>query len=324
MNTHCIGKSPINPVALLALLAVVVPALPVDSPAQTIQSTVLADKIHSGSGVIDLLKSIGSSDLNSYFAQTGKLLLLGVDVNEDNSGNESSHSLGVAIKDAQLAITTTDGNFTFKDFFTSTSAMLKQTGSATAADYYTMFGQGGSSQITGTGSLNISKFDDVMWFENINFTGDITSAKLAVNFLDTGKDNNKSTSAETFFDFSGGFEDFALFNVADAVLLERANIGIANAPAGVTYATTGTTAVEATAEATAAPAGNGGATGTATDAGTGIATGTGSGTGTGGDTGGIGALPNTPAAPAPPLLVVLFAGALSLWRQRMQAAPLQS
>ncbi len=285
----------------LALGALVAVALPSVSFAQDIQSRVLTDKIHGGSGVIDLLKNVSGGDLNKYFNETGKLLLLGVDVNEDNSGNESSKSLGVAIKNAQLSITTTAGDFTFKDFFTSTTSALKETGSATSADYYTMFGQGGSSQITGTGNLDISKFDDVMWFENINFTGDITSAKLTVNLLDTGKDNKKSTGAETFFDFSGGFEDFALFNVADSVLLEEANIGMAAAPAGVTYASGGTV-VQAIAEATATPGGNGGGTGGGTDTG-----------GGGTDLGGGG---GTPAAPAPPFVIVALAGLLWLWKQR--------
>ena len=59
-------------------------ALPSVSFAQDIQSRVLTDKIHGGSGVIDLLKNVSGGDLNKYFNETGKLLLLGVDVNEGN------------------------------------------------------------------------------------------------------------------------------------------------------------------------------------------------------------------------------------------------
>ena len=109
--------------------------------AQTVESRSLTDKIHRGQGTINLLKDIGGADLKNYFDSTGKLLLLGVDVNEDNSGNENSKSLGIAIKDAQLKITTSAGEFTFKDFFTSTSSAMKETGSSSLTTYQTMFGQ---------------------------------------------------------------------------------------------------------------------------------------------------------------------------------------
>ncbi len=179
-------------------------ALPCAASAQTFESTTLKDKIHNGGGTIDLLKDISAGGLSSYFNQTGRLLLLGVDLNEKNSGNESRSANGVAIKEAQLLITTTAGEFTFKDFFTSTSAMLREGGKGTASEYATIFGTTGSAPITG-GQLDASKFDDVMWFENINFTRDITSARMNVQFLDTGKDSKKNplTGSEQFFDFSG-------------------------------------------------------------------------------------------------------------------------
>lgn len=255
--------------------------------AQTIESQILTDKVHSGSGVIDLLKDISGSNLASYFTQQGNLLLLGVDLNEDNSGNESRDSIGVAIKDAQLSILTTAGSFTFTDFYTSTSAMLKETGSSTASEYYTLFGDSGSSQITGSGTFDISKFDDVMWFENIDFIGDILGAELTVHFLDTGKDNRGTTEAETFFDYSGGFEDFAIFSAADAVLLEEQNVGVEAAPSTVNYTTEGTV-VQAIVTAT--------------------------------ETNITGPIPTVPAAPAPPLAIgTLMALLLAYKLYRLQS-----
>lgn len=254
--------------------------------AQTVQSTVLSDKIYKGSGTIDLLKDVSAANLNSYFGQNYRMLLLGADLNEDNAGNESKASVGIAIKQAQLSITTTQGNFTFNDFFTNTTSALKESGSKTAAPYYTMFGQGGSSQITGTGPVDISKFDDVMWFENINYTGDIVSAKLNVQFLDVGATKPSDKTSESFFDFSGGFEDFALFSKADAALLEAAAIGVAGAPAGITFAQSSQNVITALAAAEAAANNNNGGNGTG-DTGGGSNTGGGTG-GTGGDTGGSG------------------------------------
>jgi hypothetical protein len=161
------------------------------------------------------------------------LLLLGADVNENNSGNENRDSLGVAIKQAQLSITTSAGDFTFADFFTNTTASLRESGSKSFSDYFTLFGQAGSSQITGSSKMDISKLDDVLWFENIKYEGDIKSAKLSITFLPTP--NSKPTEAESFFDFSGGFEDFALLSAADAILIEKANIGAENAPKGLAF-----------------------------------------------------------------------------------------
>lgn len=324
---------------------------------QTIQSTVLTDRIYRGDGVIDLLKNISGNNLSSYFNQTGGLLLLGADINEDASGNESNKSMGVAIKAAQLAIKTTAGDFTFSNFFTGTTAMLRAAGSTTASSYYTMFGQGGSSQITGTGPTDISRFDDVMWFENVAVTGAITSAKLRITLLDTP--TSRPTAAESFFDFSGGFEEFALFSKADAVLIESANLGTTDAPSGINYVTNPVNAVTAIQTAIAANpptdtntgtgTGPGTSTGTPTDAGSTAGTGTGTstdsgstaGTGTGtstdsgatagtdtgsgtGSTGSATGAPSPtpvsapPAAPAPPFAALASMGVLVLWKKRNQ------
>jgi len=219
--------------------------------AQEMVSRTLTDAIFRGDGVINLLKDIGGSELTQYFNQSGGLLLLGADINEDNSGNESRSSQGVAIKQAQLSISTTDGDFTFNDFFTNTTAMLRETGSTTSSEYFTMFGQSGSSQITGSGGFDLSSFDDVLWMEQIILTGTITRAELSITFLETP--TTRPTEAESFFDFSGGFEDFALLATADAVLLEKAAIGVANAPSGVEFTTTTTSVADAISAAAPPP-----------------------------------------------------------------------
>jgi len=99
-----------------------------------------------------------------------------------------------------------------------------------------MFGQGGSSQLTGAGGTDLSSFDDVLWLQEIMLTGTITRAELSIAFLETPKSG--SSDAESFFDFSGGFEDFALLSTADAILLEEAAIGVTEAPSGVTFEST--------------------------------------------------------------------------------------
>lgn len=197
-------------------------------------SQLLTDAIYRGDGVIDLLKDVSGTELEAYISEGGGRLLLGVDVNEDNSGNENSDSLGVAIRQVQLSISTSAGDFTFSDFLTSTTATLREAGSETADEFFTLFGTGGSSQITGGGGFNLAAFDDVLWIDNISLGGaTILSAELSVTFLDIAKGG--ATDAESFFDFSGGFEDFALLSRDDAILLEDAAIGTEAAPAGVAY-----------------------------------------------------------------------------------------
>jgi hypothetical protein len=277
--------------------------------AQEVVSRKLSDAIFRGDGVINLLNNISGSELTQYFNQTGGLLLLGADVNEDNSGNESSTSLGVAIKQVQLSISTTAGDFSFGDFYTSTTAMLREAGSTTSSEYYTMFGQGGSSQITGSGAFDLSSFDDVMWLENIMLTGTITRAELSITLLTTP--SSRTSSSESFFDFSGGFEQFALLATADAVLLEEADIGVAAAPTGVTFTPT-ETVTEAIVAAAPTTTTVDTTTTTPTDTTTTTTTPVDPPITTTTDT----TLTSPPAAPAPPWLVVVGLAGLILLKTR--------
>lgn len=213
--------------ALLAAL-LVGPALHAQIP------TTLTDKVFKGSGTIDLLKDVSSAELQQYLSGTGGLLL-GIDVNEAADGNESSTSAGIAIKQLELVLTTSSGTFSFSDFFTSTTAMIQEAGTAGPQEFYTVFGKTGSSQITGgTDGFDLGMFDDVIRLQNVSFEGTILSAKLNVTFLKTA--GTGSEGNESFFDFSNGFEDFALLGKQDAALLEAANFGVAEAPSGVSYA----------------------------------------------------------------------------------------
>ncbi len=191
--------------------------------------TVLTDKIHRGSGVIDLLKDMSGSQLGEYL-RTYQSMFLAADVNENASGNETSRSMGVALQQMRLLLSTTSGDFSFGDFYTSTSAKILAAGATSAQQFYTLFGSSGSNELTSaTKSFDISRFDDVITISNINFTGDILGAKLEIAFVNVA--TGRGTGAnEEFFDFSGGFEDFAILTRRDAAMLEAAAIGQAAAP----------------------------------------------------------------------------------------------
>ena len=215
--------------SLLAVAAIVVSASAwADLP------TVLTDDIKQGNGTIDVMKDVTAAELSDVLG--GGTLYLGADLNEDNSGIESALSQGVAVKEVELILTTTEGTFSFSNFYTNTTAMIKEAGSASAAEYNTLFGQTGSSQLTsGSSGFDLSTFDDVIEIRDVYYTGEITGAQIRIAFLDT---NKKAGDNENFFDYSAGFEDFAILSAADAQLLDNANIGLAAAPSTVTYTAT--------------------------------------------------------------------------------------
>lgn len=215
---------------VLAAGTIVALGLGVAMPIAAEVPTILSDKIHKGSGVIDVMKDVSSTELDTYLEQGA--VYLGVDLNEDAGGNESSDSLGVAIADMELVLVTTEGEFSFSEFYTNTTAMIVEEGSTEAEQFYTMFGSTGSNEISGsTSGLELSKFDDVVEIRNVEYSGEILSAELRVTFVST----DGSGANETFFDYSDGFEEFALIESSDATVLETANVGLADVDALVGY-----------------------------------------------------------------------------------------
>jgi hypothetical protein len=153
-------------------------------------------------------------------------------VNEDASGNESSTSAGVAIKEIELIIQTTNGDISFTEFYTNTTAMILEEGATESQEYYTLFGSTGSNNITGsTSDFDISSFDDIIVFNNIQIEGEIVGAELTITFLTTSGTGEN----ETFFDYSAGFEEFAILTSSDATMLESANIGLLDSPSDIIY-----------------------------------------------------------------------------------------
>jgi len=196
--------------------------------------TILTDTIKSGSGTIDLMQDVTAAELGESLSDG--TLFLGVDLNESASGLEKSTSQGVAIKEIELIITTTQGELSFSTFYTNTSAMIQEAGSNQADEYHTLFGQTGSSQISSsTAGFDLATFDDVIEIQDVSYTGEILDAKIVVTFLDTA---NNASDNEEFFDYSAGFEEFAILSAADANTLDTANIGLSEAPSTVAYTAT--------------------------------------------------------------------------------------
>ena len=211
------------------VLAMIIAAASIPSQAEI--PTVLTDKIRRGSGVIDLFADVTGAELESYL--TSGTAFIGVDLNEDASGLESSLSVGVAIKEVELALQTSAGDFSFTTFYTNTSAMILEQGASSAEEFNTLFGNAGGNTLTSaTSSFDLSSFDDVIELRDISFEGEIIGAQLNITLLDTARGAGDN---EQFFDFSAGFEEFALLGSTDAAALEGASIGISDAPGTLSY-----------------------------------------------------------------------------------------
>lgn len=186
----------------------------------------LSDKIHRGSGVIDILRDVSGAELQQ--AIEGGTLYLGVDLNESSAGNESRDSVGVAIKQFELFLSTSNGDMSFTDFYTNTSASIAESGSNSQKTFQTLYGVNGSAAIAGRSGFNLSSVDDVIEVRNINGIGTITGAELRVTFVDT----SGSGENETFFDYSAGFEEFAILNSGAASQVNSAARGVSGGPSG--------------------------------------------------------------------------------------------
>ncbi len=195
-------------------------------------STTLTEKIYQGSGTVNLLTDLSAYDLETAILTTGELTLA-VDVNEAANGNESSISMGIALEKITLNITTSEGTYSFSDFYTNTTAVLENNTTGETSEYFTVFGTAGSNDISSNSAdFDISSYDDVILLQNLNFEGEILEASLDVKFVDTG---NGRGSNSAFFDYSNGFEDMALLTREDAMALEENAEGIANAPDDIEY-----------------------------------------------------------------------------------------
>ena len=118
--------------------------------------------------------------------------------------------------------------------------MIREAGSTEARTFHTLFGKGGSSALTGsTAGFNLGQLDDVIQIRDVAFQGTLLSARVNVQLLETSA--TRTQGNETFFDFSGGFEDFALLGAGDAAVLEAANFGVAASPEGISFNSADTT-----------------------------------------------------------------------------------
>jgi len=198
-------------------------------------STRLRATIDRGYGDISLLtaaiqnRNLTMAQLEEFRRDNGGKLAFAVDVNEAADGLEKSASQGVAIEYARVEVTTAAGVVRFEQFSSQTQSSVARAGQTTRSLWYTLIGNAGSRQITGssTSDINGSSFDATIRIPvNIDLAT-ASAARLIVKFLDT---NENLGDPEDFYDYSNGFEDVAIVTAGDAAYLDRLAPGQEEAP----------------------------------------------------------------------------------------------
>jgi len=198
-------------------------------------STRLKGVVEKGYGEINLLaagvqsRNLTMAQLEGFRRDNGGKLAFAVDVNEAASGLEKSASQGVALEYARVEVTTSSGIATFDQFATQTQSSVARNGQTTRSLWYTLIGDAGSRQITGsTGSdINGSSFDATIRIPVSIDLSTASAARVVIKFLDT---NEGLGDPESFYDYSNGFEDVAIVTAADARFLDQLAAGRTEAP----------------------------------------------------------------------------------------------
>lgn len=230
-----------------ATLVLVVALLGPQTAQAQLVSLQLTDKITGGSGTragigeIDLLKDLTgatvadkAASLQAFRAASGaygtvpsaQTLIFAVDINENASGLETARAQGVAIKTASISATIGGTpRVVSTKYWTETQALVAESGttSATCATQrqmrYTLLGDSGSSLIAGR-KIGSSTFDSTIKFQIDAGTNFATATAVTLNIELLKTDPNGCGDPENFYDATGGFEDLALIQPADARIFD--------------------------------------------------------------------------------------------------------
>lgn len=158
-----------------------------------------------------------------------RAISFGVDINEAANGTEKALSQGVTVQFAWLEVEfdketkrygkAPSGTSTEKgsDFYTETQAWVALSEQKTRQKMYTLLGRTGSAQITGSAGIKSDSTLKIVIPDDANLAG----AKKVVLKVLLADLNVKLGDPEKFYDFSGGFEDVALLNVADSDVVDQ-------------------------------------------------------------------------------------------------------
>ena len=184
------------------------------------ESWLLTDTIQQGSGDINLLTDVSVAQLEALRQAHGDKLVFGVDINEASNGTEKATTQAVTVADAWIEVVNALGATVVYghagNFWTETQAMVSDGAATDRATYYTLLGETGSSRISSSNSIQ-SVMDSTLKFNVPDSLTGATRVMLYVRLLDT---NTKLGDPEAFYDYTAGFEDMAVLDVADATYLD--------------------------------------------------------------------------------------------------------
>ncbi|MBK8814186.1 MAG: hypothetical protein IPN42_01100 [Methylococcaceae bacterium] len=174
-------------------------------------------------------KLITATELEAFRKDNNGNLVFAVDVNESSKGSENRDSQGIAVQSAWIDVRINNVLYQFANFTTQTRSSLAAVGSTNRQMYYTLLGEAGSSRITSNNKSDIygSSFDGTLTIPVNMDISKATSIWIHFRLLQT---NTKLGDPESFYDFSGGFEDVAIVTKSDAAYLNILQAGRDRAP----------------------------------------------------------------------------------------------
>lgn len=207
-----------------------------DSPLDlvAIDSKPLTDGVDACKGNINPLKDVSVHELESFRLDNGGSLVFGFKVRENKEGTENAQSIGVAVKDASLAVTFSNG--TKKTYsissgacHTETYSLLAEPGDAKRNPMYTLIG---NDEKVREGARNAIQngYDSTLKChigEALEGSVKATAATLTVQWAQP--DVSKG-DPEAFYDCTGEGESVALLNADDRRFIDQYKAGRDQAP----------------------------------------------------------------------------------------------
>jgi len=201
-----------------------------------IDSRQLSDTMGSQcAGNINLLKDASAKELETYHIDNGGNLVVGFNVMEAKEGTETAQSQGVAVKDAVLNLTFSNGkqktySISNDACYTETYSVLAELNSAERKATYTLIGNDAGNRLNAKNAYQ-NTFDSTLKCrvpDALDGAVKVSAASLAVQFMQT--DVNRG-DPEAFYDCSKGGQRLALLNAADRKYIDQYQAGRQQAPA---------------------------------------------------------------------------------------------
>ena len=186
-------------------------------------------------GSFNLLKDAAAKDLETYRVDNGGMLAFGFNVVEAKDGTETAQSQGIALQDASLVLTFSNGKqktYSIGDemCYTETYSLLAAPGDENRKPAYTLIGSDASNR-AGAKNAFQNTYDSTLKCrvpDALNGAVKVTAASLSVQLM---QPDVARGDPEAFYDCGKGAKQLALLDAADRRFVDQYRSGRQDAPA---------------------------------------------------------------------------------------------